>query len=63
MVGQIFAMQESGLTIRLLCLDGGKSRDIEDLQLSGFCSTRDVPRLFAHEAPLNGYEIKDYVRG
>ena len=62
-IGQISAIQDSGLTVQLRCLDVGRARDVDDLELSAFCATRDVPRIYAHEAPLNGYAIKDYVRG
>ncbi|XP_013392203.1 tetratricopeptide repeat protein 14-like [Lingula anatina] len=62
-VGVVTAVQESGLIITLLALDYGKARDIDQLRITGFCPLREVPRLYAHESPLDAFTIKDKVRG
>ncbi|KAK6962069.1 serine/arginine repetitive matrix protein 2 [Biomphalaria glabrata] len=61
--GVVTDIVDSGLRIQLLCVDRGRARDIEDLEIIAFCSVKDLPKLYANESALEAFQTKDIVRG
>ncbi|XP_033759828.1 G patch domain-containing protein 8-like isoform X2 [Pecten maximus] len=62
-VGVVSSVMESGVVVTLLCMDGGKVRDIDELKTTAFCPVKELPRLFANQSPIEGFQVKDKVRG
>ncbi|XP_021370646.1 tetratricopeptide repeat protein 14-like isoform X2 [Mizuhopecten yessoensis] len=62
-VGVVSSVMDSGVVVTLLCMDGGKVRDIDELKTTAFCPVKELPRLFANQSPLEGFQVKDKVRG
>ncbi|KAL5004741.1 hypothetical protein ScPMuIL_018197 [Solemya velum] len=62
-IGIVSTVIESGLVVTLLCLDNGRARDIDELQITAFCPAKELPRLFPHQNVVEGFQVKDYVRG
>ncbi|XP_060082568.1 tetratricopeptide repeat protein 14-like isoform X2 [Ylistrum balloti] len=62
-VGVVSSVLESGIVVTLLCMDGGKVRDIDELKTTAFCPLKELPRLFANQSPIEGFQVKDKVRG
>ncbi|CAH1782297.1 unnamed protein product [Owenia fusiformis] len=62
-IGIITAVQDSGLTVTLICMEDNKFRDMDHLRISAFCPIREVPKLYAQKDPLDGFSIRDKVKG
>ncbi|XP_062306329.1 tetratricopeptide repeat protein 14 isoform X1 [Osmerus eperlanus] len=61
-IGRINNIRDFGFFLTLICMGGGLERDIEDLELSALCPTRDVPSNGNHDDPLSYYQIGDLIR-
>ncbi|KAL3846522.1 hypothetical protein ACJMK2_017502 [Sinanodonta woodiana] len=62
-IGVVSSIMDSGLIVTLLCLDCGKSRDIDELKLTAFCPNKELPRLFPNQSAVEAFQVKDKVRG
>jgi len=62
-IGRVVSKLERGLNVCLICFDGGKSQDIESLEIEARCPRSEIPALNNHEDPLSRYSISDVVRG
>lgn len=61
-IGRINNIRDFGFFLTLICMAGGLERDIEDLELSALCPTREVPSNGNHDDPLSYYQIGDLIR-
>ncbi|CAG2217107.1 unnamed protein product [Mytilus edulis] len=61
-IGVVSSVMDSGLVITLLCLDNGKSRDIDQLRISAFCPVKELPKLFPNQDAIEGFQVRDKVR-
>ncbi|XP_052104523.1 tetratricopeptide repeat protein 14-like isoform X2 [Mytilus californianus] len=61
-IGVVSSVMDSGLVITLLCLDSGKSRDIDQLRISAFCPVKELPKLFPNQDAIEGFQVRDKVR-
>uniref|UniRef100_A0A4W3JKP2 S1 motif domain-containing protein n=1 Tax=Callorhinchus milii TaxID=7868 RepID=A0A4W3JKP2_CALMI len=61
-IGRITSIRDFGFFIKLICLGGGLSRDIEALEITALCPVRDVPSHGKHEDPLSYYQVGDLLR-
>ncbi|XP_029356654.1 tetratricopeptide repeat protein 14 isoform X2 [Echeneis naucrates] len=61
-VGRINNIREYGFFLTLLCMAGGLTRDVEDLELSALCHIREIPTTGNHDDPLSYYQIGDFIR-
>lgn len=61
-IGRINNIRDFGFFLTLICMAGGLERDIEDLELSALCPTRDVPSNGNYDDPLSYYQIGDLIR-
>ena len=61
-IGRVTSKLERALMIGLLCFDGGKSQDIESLEISARCPRSEIPAPNNHEDPLTRFSINDLIR-
>ncbi|KAK3575858.1 hypothetical protein CHS0354_034454 [Potamilus streckersoni] len=62
-IGVVSSIMDSGLIVTLLCLDSGKSRDIDELKFTAFCPNKELPRMFPNQSAIEAFQVKDKIRG
>ena len=62
-IGRIISKLDRGLIVRLLCFDGGKSQDIEALEIKARCPRSEISTVNNHEDPLSQFSVNDLIRG
>lgn len=60
--GVVSMIQDTGISITLLCIQRGPVRDLTHIRLTAFCPVRELPRMGAHDNPISQFSIKDTVR-
>ncbi|XP_067142949.1 tetratricopeptide repeat protein 14 [Centruroides vittatus] len=62
-IGKITGIQNYGFVITLLCLDGGKRREIHDLGIKSHCGAANVGKVTSHDKFYSSFHLQDLVRG
>ncbi|PVD18742.1 hypothetical protein C0Q70_21293 [Pomacea canaliculata] len=63
-IGVVVSVMETGLVARLLCVDSpSMDRDIDELDITAFCPSKELPRMFTHQSVTEAYQPRDIVRG
>lgn len=62
-IGKITGIQNYGFVVTLLCLDGGKRREIHDLGIKSHCGAANVGKVTSHDKFYSSFHLQDLVRG
>nr|XP_032813818.1 tetratricopeptide repeat protein 14 [Petromyzon marinus]XP_032813819.1 tetratricopeptide repeat protein 14 [Petromyzon marinus] len=63
LIGRVTAVKEFGFFVNLVCFDCGKTRDIEQLNITALCPAREIPTQGRyHQDPFAYYHPGDLIR-